>query len=158
MAHKYKCPKCGGNIPYFQPVQGGYKVTDFNPTDSVIVSGDPIPDIFQTPGVQYVQSISENVAFCQACPVQVRMDILKPPKPPKTPLSRNALVALACACFPIWFIIPGLSIYFGFRAIKEIKASDIPLGGKKLAILAIVLGFIEIVPWIANVSALISGS
>ena len=155
MAHKYKCPKCDGNIPYFQPVQAGSKVFDFNATDSVIVSRDAIPDIYQVPGHQYVEPVYEDVAFCKACPVPVRMNVLRIPKPPR---SRNAVIALACACFPIWFIIPGLSIYFGFRAIKEINASDVPLRGKKLAMLAIALGVIEIVPWIANVTSLISGS
>ena len=127
----YRCPRCGGADYYFQKVQVGNRIYDFNPSDSNNVSGDLIPDYLQVPGQMHTSAVMKDAAYCKACPSPVQMDYLKPPKDPMCAKAAWALALTLC-------FVPLVPIVLARRALDEIKNSDTQLGGKKIAILAMI--------------------
>lgn len=141
----YKCPKCGGSTYYFQQVQTGNRVYDFNPTDSTDVSGDLIPNQLQVPGQVFVDPVMKQVAFCKTCPSPVQMSVIKPVKDPLNPWCASALVVGILQFLLIWFYVPALPIILAAVGLTQISKSTEPVRGKGLAIAAIILGVVA--PW-----------
>lgn len=126
----YKCPRCGGTDYYMQQVQVGSQVIDFNPSDSLNVSNDLIPNNMQVPGQAFVNPVMKTIAFCKTCPTPVQMLKLKPPK---DPMASGAGLGLFLTL--IW--VPVIPIFLANKALREIANSPRKLGGKKMAILTI---------------------
>jgi len=138
----YRCPKCGGTDYYMQKVQVGSRAYDFNPTDSLNVTNDLIPNSMQVPGQVFINPVMEDVAFCKTCPTPVQMNYIKPPK---DPMASGAGLGLFLSLFGV----PGIPIYLAKKALTEIADSPTKLGGKKMAILTIMHNCIVIFGWIA---------